>query len=129
MEGKEKDLGYARALDVDRTRLQFLKVRSSNSDLLQEVLGIWQESERNHQVSEERLRAQRKEVGRSVPARKSFERIMQYVLGVKASMATEQVRKSDNQVLISPPPIVLQRDLVESVRPPCSSQTPLQHKE
>lgn len=42
---------------------------------------------------------------------------MQYVLGVKASMATEQVRKSDNQVLISPPPIVLQKDRVESVKP------------
>lgn len=32
---------------------------------------------------------------------------MQYVLDVKASMATEQVRKSDSQVSISPPPIVL----------------------
>lgn len=62
MEEKETELGYVRALDVNRTRLQFLKVRSSDSDLLQEVLSIWQESERNTQVSEQRLRVQRKKV-------------------------------------------------------------------
>jgi hypothetical protein len=39
-------VGHLRALDMDRARVKLLKVRAGNTNLLEQILGIWKRGRR-----------------------------------------------------------------------------------